>query len=268
MQVAAPNALTPVASRRIQVRPASRARPRRARARRMRARPRRPTPARPPPCPPAPLPPPRPQSELRDFTRNPPDGCALEACEPITSWHIRMDGPEAAPGMPAFYEGALAHAPMTAHARGRGPRTCGARALSSARAGLRARPRPGRRRLPAKQQPRPPGEVYRLQVKFTERYPLEPPEVMFVPPHTPVHPHVYSNGHICLGARRRALGPAACAVVCLRARPRAPPRWGQGHAPQAPPPPASPPPPPAPPSAPPRAQTFCMTATTAGGRPR
>ena len=41
-----------------------------------------------------------------------------------------------------------------------------------------------------------------LQVHFTERYPLEPPEVVFVPPHTPVHPHVYSNGHICLGARR------------------------------------------------------------------
>jgi hypothetical protein len=41
--------------------------------------------------------------------------------------------------------------------------------------------------------------VYRLQVKFSERYPLEPPEVVFVPPCVPVHEHIYSNGHICLG---------------------------------------------------------------------
>jgi ubiquitin-protein ligase len=34
-------------------------------------------------------------------------------------------------------------------------------------------------------------------VVFSERYPLEPPEVTFVPP-SPVHPHIYSNGHICL----------------------------------------------------------------------
>jgi ubiquitin-protein ligase len=37
----------------------------------------------------------------------------------------------------------------------------------------------------------------RLQVKFTDRYPLDPPEVMFLTP-TPVHPHIYTNGHICL----------------------------------------------------------------------
>jgi hypothetical protein len=37
----------------------------------------------------------------------------------------------------------------------------------------------------------------RLNIKFTERYPLEPPEVTFLTP-TPVHPHIYSNGHICL----------------------------------------------------------------------
>lgn len=85
------------------------------------------------------------QSELRDWTRNPPEGCLLETCEPMTTWIIRMEGPEAAPGMPRLYE----------------------------------------------------GEVFRLQIKFTERYPLEPPEVVFVPP-TPVHPHIYSNGHICL----------------------------------------------------------------------
>ncbi|KDD73243.1 hypothetical protein H632_c2387p0 [Helicosporidium sp. ATCC 50920] len=41
------------------------------------------------------------------------------------------------------------------------------------------------------------GEVFRLRVLFSDRYPLEPPEVIFVPP-APVHPHIYSNGHICL----------------------------------------------------------------------
>ena len=42
-----------------------------------------------------------------------------------------------------------------------------------------------------------PGQVYRLLVQFTDRYPLESPVVTFIPP-APVHPHIYSNGHICL----------------------------------------------------------------------
>eukprot|EP00955_Chlamydomonas_euryale_P053571 355528-Chlamydomonas_euryale.AAC.9 len=37
----------------------------------------------------------------------------------------------------------------------------------------------------------------RLQVQFPDRYPLESPEVVFLP-EAPVHPHIYSNGHICL----------------------------------------------------------------------
>ncbi|KAK9799764.1 hypothetical protein WJX73_001787 [Symbiochloris irregularis] len=41
------------------------------------------------------------------------------------------------------------------------------------------------------------GELFRLQITFTERYPLEPPEVLYIPP-SPIHPHIYSNGHICL----------------------------------------------------------------------
>jgi len=40
-------------------------------------------------------------------------------------------------------------------------------------------------------------ELFRLQVKFSPNYPLDPPEVIFLP-EVPVHPHVYSNGHICL----------------------------------------------------------------------
>lgn len=40
-------------------------------------------------------------------------------------------------------------------------------------------------------------ELYRLQIKFTANYPLEAPEVIFLEP-SPIHPHIYSNGHICL----------------------------------------------------------------------
>ena len=45
------------------------------------------------------------QSELTDWGRNPPDGCCLESCEPITHWTIIMAGPEGAAGMPRLYEG-------------------------------------------------------------------------------------------------------------------------------------------------------------------
>ena len=41
------------------------------------------------------------------------------------------------------------------------------------------------------------GQQYRLRCAFNDRYPLEPPEVLFLDP-VPVHPHIYSNGHICL----------------------------------------------------------------------
>lgn len=51
----------------------------------------------------------------------------------------------------------------------------------------------------------PPGHVRqvlnvharRVSVRFTDNYPLESPEVVFIPP-APIHPHIYSNGHICL----------------------------------------------------------------------
>lgn len=41
------------------------------------------------------------------------------------------------------------------------------------------------------------GQSFRLAINFTDSYPMEPPEVFFIPP-SPVHPHIYSNGHICL----------------------------------------------------------------------
>ncbi|PWZ21218.1 hypothetical protein Zm00014a_032761 [Zea mays] len=42
------------------------------------------------------------------------------------------------------------------------------------------------------------GETYKLQVDFSEHYPMEAPQVIFLHP-APMHPHIYSNGHICLG---------------------------------------------------------------------
>mmetsp|Transcript_4225 Transcript_4225/g.9476 ORF Transcript_4225/g.9476 Transcript_4225/m.9476 type:complete len:152 (-) Transcript_4225:120-575(-) len=41
------------------------------------------------------------------------------------------------------------------------------------------------------------GESYTLRARFTDDYPMDSPEVMFVSV-PPVHHHVYSNGHICL----------------------------------------------------------------------
>jgi ubiquitin-conjugating enzyme E2 W len=45
------------------------------------------------------------------------------------------------------------------------------------------------------------GKVFRLCFRFTNNYPIEPPEVVFVHDTTheiPMHPHIYSNGIICL----------------------------------------------------------------------
>ncbi|MQM09488.1 hypothetical protein Taro_042362 [Colocasia esculenta] len=42
------------------------------------------------------------------------------------------------------------------------------------------------------------GETYQLQVDFPEHYPMEAPQVIFLHP-VPLHQHIYSNGHICLG---------------------------------------------------------------------
>ncbi len=45
-------------------------------------------------------------------------------------------------------------------------------------------------------------EFYRLRFKFPTQYPVEVPEVQFVTSGSlvpiPTHPHIYSNGHICL----------------------------------------------------------------------
>ncbi|KAL2022701.1 hypothetical protein VTK56DRAFT_4782 [Thermocarpiscus australiensis] len=44
-------------------------------------------------------------------------------------------------------------------------------------------------------------QTYRLKFRFSPSYPIEPPEVVFVklPDRPiPIHPHIYSNGIICL----------------------------------------------------------------------
>jgi ubiquitin-conjugating enzyme E2 W len=46
-------------------------------------------------------------------------------------------------------------------------------------------------------------QTFRLRFLFSDKYPIEPPEVTFLPLTTPprpipMHPHIYTNGIICL----------------------------------------------------------------------
>ena len=51
-------------------------------------------------------------------------------------------------------------------------------------------------------------EVYTLLVSVSSGYPLEPPTFVFSPESVPVHPHVYSCGHICLSLLAEDWSPA------------------------------------------------------------
>ncbi|CAB3408635.1 unnamed protein product [Caenorhabditis bovis] len=60
------------------------------------------------------------------------------------------------------------------------------------------------------------GEKFTLQFTFGPQYPFNSPEVMFVGQPIPAHPHVYSNGHICLSILSDDWTPAlSVQAVCL-----------------------------------------------------
>jgi len=63
------------------------------------------------------------------------------------------------------------------------------------------------------------GEAYTLQFRFDANYPISSPAVQFVVIDgklAPIHPHVYSNGHICASILGNEWSPVLSVVaVCV-----------------------------------------------------
>ncbi|KII86328.1 hypothetical protein PLICRDRAFT_143979 [Plicaturopsis crispa FD-325 SS-3] len=63
------------------------------------------------------------------------------------------------------------------------------------------------------------GEVFTLMFRFDNQYPISAPAVQFVVDATkqsPVHPHVYSNGHICASILGNEWSPVlSVTAVCV-----------------------------------------------------
>jgi ubiquitin-conjugating enzyme E2 W len=86
------------------------------------------------------------------------------------------------------------------------------------------------------------GEHFLLHVHFTNEYPMDAPIVVFAVP-SPVHEHIYSNGHICLNILGDDWSPALTVEsICLfilsmmssaqvKVRPNGDERYSQTHPP-------------------------------------
>ncbi|ODN92743.1 ubiquitin-conjugating enzyme E2 W [Cryptococcus wingfieldii CBS 7118] len=63
------------------------------------------------------------------------------------------------------------------------------------------------------------GEVFALRIKFEDRYPIEVPQVTFIADNEwtpPVHPHIYTNGHICASILGHEWSPVLNAIsICI-----------------------------------------------------
>lgn len=60
------------------------------------------------------------------------------------------------------------------------------------------------------------GENFKLQFIFSQKYPFDSPQVTFIGDSIPVHPHIYSNGHICLSILDEDWSPAlSVSAVCI-----------------------------------------------------